>query len=126
MDFIRMLAEEKIQEAARRGDFDNLPGAGKPLPPDEMDNVPEELRVGYKLLKNAGLLPEELQLRKEMVTLGDLLAVCKDDAERTRLQRELTTKRIRYQSIMTDRGWQTSAAFTEYENQIRQKLTEER
>jgi len=124
MDFIRMLAEERIQEASRRGEFDNLSGAGKPLPPDEMDNVPEELRVGYKLLKNAGLLPEEMQLRKEMVTLGDLLAACRDDAERTKLQRELTAKRIRYQSLMADRGWQTSAAFTEYENQIRQKLSE--
>lgn len=124
MDILRMLAEEKIQEAVRRGDFNNLPGSGKPLPPDDMDNVPEELRVGYKLLKNAGLIPEEMQLRKEMVTLGDLLSACRDDGERAKLERELSVKRLRYQSLMSDRGWHSSAVFTEYEGQIRRKLTE--
>lgn len=60
MDIFRIMAEEKIKEAIRGGEFDHLPGAGKPLPPDDMEGVPEELRMGYRLLKNAGILPEEL------------------------------------------------------------------
>ncbi|WP_028608565.1 DnaJ family domain-containing protein [Paenibacillus harenae] len=124
MEFINRIAEEKIKEAIRRGEFDNLPGTGKPLPPDDMENVPEDLRVGFKLLKNAGLIPEEMQLRKEMVTLGDLLAVCRNDNERKKLQSELSAKRLRYQSLMADRGWLNSETFTEYEDQIQRKLTE--
>ncbi|TDF92801.1 DnaJ family domain-containing protein [Paenibacillus piri] len=124
MDFMRTIAEERILEAIRRGELDNPPGAGKPLAPDDLENVPAELRVGFKLLKNAGLIPEEMQLRKEMVTLGDLLSVCQDDTERTELQCQLSAKRLRYQSLMSDRGWLISEAFTEYERQIQQKLTE--
>lgn len=124
MEFMRTIAEERIQEAIRRGELDNLPGAGKPLPPDDLDTVPEDLRLGFKLLKNAGLIPEEMQLRKDMITLGDLLSVCRDDSERQKLQRELSAKRLRYQSLMSGRGWLESEAFTEYEQQIQQKLTE--
>ncbi|MBP1962967.1 DnaJ family domain-containing protein [Paenibacillus aceris] len=124
MEFMRTMAEDRIQEAIRRGELDNLPGAGKPLPPDHLENVPEELRIGFKLLKNAGLIPEEMQIRKDMLSLGDLLAVCRDGAERQKLQRELSIKRFRYQSLMSDRGWIESEAFTEYERQINIKLTE--
>lgn len=124
MDILRMLAEERIAEAIRKGEFDNLPGAGKPLPPDDMDSVPEELRVSYKLLKNAGMIPEEMQLRKEMITLGDLISVCQDDNERKKLQGELSAKKLRYQSLMSERGWTTSEAFADYQRQIMQKLLE--
>lgn len=123
MEFIRTIAEEKIQEAIRRGEMDHLPGTGKPLPPDDLENVPDELRVGFRMLKNAGMIPEEMQLRKDMVTLADLLIICRDDTERSRLQHELTAKKLRYQSLMSDRGWLDSDAFTEYEHQIQQKLT---
>jgi hypothetical protein len=122
MDLFRSIAEEKIQEAIRRGEFDNLPGKGKPLPPDELDKVPEELRIGYKLLKNAGFLPEEMQLRKEMLTLNDLLAACRDEGERARLQRELSMKRLRYEMLMADRGWGQSGAFRKYEEKIQRKM----
>jgi hypothetical protein len=123
MDILRMIAEEKIREAQRRGEFDNLPGKGKPLPPDDMVGVPEELRLSYKLLKNAGVLPEEMQLRKDMLTLGDLIAACHNDNERQKLQRELSAKKLRYQSLMSERGWSASGAFADYEHKIHDKLT---
>jgi hypothetical protein len=124
LSWFASIADEKIRNAIRKGEFDALPGAGKPLPPDEMDNVPEELRIGYKLLKNAGMIPEEMQLRKDMVTIGDLLDLCRDETERTKLRHELSAKKLRYQSLMTDRGWHASDAFTEYEQQIQDKLVE--
>lgn len=54
---LEAVAEERIQEAIRRGDFDNLPGTGKPLELDDDLLVPPELRVANRVLKNAGLVP---------------------------------------------------------------------
>ena len=56
---IQSLVDARIEEARLRGEFDNLPGAGKPLPEEDM-SVPEELRLAHRLLKNAGVLPPEL------------------------------------------------------------------
>ncbi len=67
------LAEQHIQQAQQKGEFDNLPGYGKPLALDDDSAVPEELRVGFRLLKNAGYLPPELQDRKDALRLSDLL-----------------------------------------------------
>ncbi len=123
MDIFRLIAEERIKEAERRGEFQNFPGKGKPLPPDELEGVPEELRISYRLLKNAGVLPEEMQLRKDMLTLGDLIAACKSDSERQGLERELSAKKLRYQTLMSERGWSSTGAFAEYEDKIHEKLT---
>ena len=73
MLLIDSLAEEQIQSAIRRGEFDHLPGAGKPLELDDDSAVPEELRVAYRLLRNAGCLPPEQTLRNEIRRLEDLL-----------------------------------------------------
>src|SRR5690606_679239 len=100
MDAFRSIAEEKIKEAIERGEFDRLPGFGKPLPPDDAEGVPEELRLAFKVLKNAGLLPEEMQLRDEMRTLEDIVRCGGDDGDGKRLQTELTRKRLRYRTLM--------------------------
>jgi hypothetical protein len=55
------LVEKKIQEAMACGDFDNLPGAGRPLDLDDDALVPEALRVANRILKNAGLAPPEVK-----------------------------------------------------------------
>lgn len=75
------IAEERLREAVAAGAFDDLPGAGKPLELEDVSRVPEELRASYLLLKGANVLPEELQLRKEQLTLEDLLAACRDEEE---------------------------------------------
>jgi type II secretory pathway component PulJ len=59
---ITLIAEEKILEAQREGLFDNLPGSGKPLPPDDDARFPPELRMAYKILKNSGYLAENNRL----------------------------------------------------------------
>lgn len=66
-------AERHIRDAQAKGEFDNLPGVGKPLELDDDSAVPEELRAGYRLLKNAGYLPPELEDRREALTVADLL-----------------------------------------------------
>jgi hypothetical protein len=77
--FLERIAEEKIREAAQRGEFDHLPGAGKPLPDeDDLALVPPELRMAYRVLKNAGYVPEEVRLRREIEDVTRLLDLCED------------------------------------------------
>ncbi|MGD8559904.1 MAG: DUF1992 domain-containing protein [Gammaproteobacteria bacterium] len=73
MWLIDKMAEQRIAEAERKGAFEDLPGAGKPLQLDDESHIPESLRTGYRLLKNAGYLPPEMQARKEIVSLQHLL-----------------------------------------------------
>ena len=86
---IQSIAERRIAEAQERGDFDNLPGAGRPLLLEDDSAVPEELRMAYKVLKNAGCLPPELADRKEINTVVDLLEHCQDERERVRHMQRL-------------------------------------
>ena len=79
-----LVVEERIREAIRQGEFDDLPGAGKPLLFDDR-MVPEDLRMAYRILKNSGFVPPELETRKEAVDLLRLIeAGIEDDAERRR------------------------------------------
>lgn len=83
------IVEERIRSAQRRGDFDRLAGAGKPLKLDEDANVPEELRMAYKILKNADMLPPEIELKKEILQTEDLLRGMSDTAEKYRTIKKL-------------------------------------
>ncbi|NMP29849.1 DUF1992 domain-containing protein [Rahnella sp. SAP-1] len=73
-------AERRILDAQSKGEFDNLPGAGAPLLLDDDSAVPEELRVAYRILKNAGYLPAQLLDRKEALDLQQLLEQVSADA----------------------------------------------
>jgi hypothetical protein len=92
MFFSHIIAERKIQEAILNGELDNLPGKGKPLKLDDESHIPEELRLAYKILKNADCLPPELELKKEIVHLKDLLKGMEDVEERYRLTKRLNFK----------------------------------
>lgn len=64
MSLLDQLAEKHILAAQRQGDLDNLAGAGQPLQLDDDSHVPAELRASYRILKNSGYLPPELELRR--------------------------------------------------------------
>lgn len=89
MEFFQKIAENRILEAIEAGMFDNLPGRGKPLPMDDDSNIPPELRMAYKVLKMADCLPPELEVRKEIVRLQDLVAAMPDEAEKLKHMRRL-------------------------------------
>jgi hypothetical protein len=89
------IAEQRILEAQRRGEFDNLPGKGKPLVLEDLSAVPEDLRMGYHVLKNARVLPPEAELMKEIRTLEDLLKYIEDEGERRALAKSIQWKVIR-------------------------------
>ena len=100
-DFLHFLAnraERRIQEAQKEGAFDNLPGEGKALDLEEDSAVPHELRMAYKVLKNAGYLPPELADRKEINTILDLLEHCEDGAEKLRQMQKLDVILMRVKS----------------------------
>ena len=80
-----------LREAAHSGELSRLPGYGKPLPEDEGWNAtPEALRMPFKILKNAGFVPPEVELFHERARLGAALAACGDAADRTKLQQQLS------------------------------------
>lgn len=83
------IAEQRIQEAMERGEFDNLPGAGKPLTLEDDSHLPSDLRIAYKILKNAECLPPELELRKEIRTTEELLSGIQDTQEKYRQMKRL-------------------------------------
>ncbi len=89
MLLIDRLAEETILAALRRGEFDDLPGAGRPLSLDDDSAVPEHLRVAYRILSNAGCLPPEQQMRQEIRELEGLLQHIESSADEQRLRRRL-------------------------------------
>lgn len=73
MLYFELLAEKRIQEAIRNGEFNTLAYAGKPLRFDDDTFVPNELKMSYKILKNAGFCPPEIENKKEINNLLDLL-----------------------------------------------------
>jgi hypothetical protein len=85
-------ADEKIEEAIANGDFDNLPGKGKPLDLDAYFGTPEHLRMGYSILKSAGIIPEEIELLKQIEGLKKCLDFCTSQIEKRAIQKQLSQK----------------------------------
>lgn len=54
MNPFQLIAENKIREAMENGEFDNLPGQGKPIDFSEDEHIPTEFRLAYRILKNSG------------------------------------------------------------------------
>ena len=84
MNLLEWLAEQRLEQAAREGAFADLPGSGRPLDLDDDALVPAELRMGYRILKNAGFAPPELEVRREAANLRSLIAASSDDGARRR------------------------------------------
>ncbi|MDX1764446.1 MAG: DnaJ family domain-containing protein [bacterium] len=95
MDIFQRIAEERIREAMERGEFENLALSGLPLKLDEDGWIPEDLRMAYKVLKNAHCLPPELELRTEIFSLRDLIAGMDDDRKRAAKIKELNLKLLK-------------------------------
>lgn len=98
MLLIDQWVEKYIKDAQEKGDFDNLPGSGKPINLDDDSAVPEDLRVAYRILKNAGFLPPLLQDRKEAIGLDHLLQTLNcDDPQFAVAEKRLKVLQLRLQ-----------------------------
>jgi hypothetical protein len=123
MDIFSILSEQAIKKAMEDGEFDNLPGYGKPLVLEDLSGVPEELRMAYKLMKNAGFSPEENKIKQEMMSIESLIKNCNDPEEKNKLQKNLNEKLLRFNQTMSKRGGKTnSSVFKNYQQKIDKKL----
>ena len=95
MLLIDRLAEEQIGAAIRRGEFDRLEGQGKPLDLGDESLIAGELRVAYRMLSNAGCLPPEITLRREISELEGLMHQVENTGEQKSIQRKLDLLRAR-------------------------------
>ena len=119
MDPLHRIAETKMREAIENGAFDNLALKGKPLVLPDLSRVPQELRAGYSVLKSAGYLPEEMELKKEILTLQDLLDACRNDGEARVLRTRLSAKTLRFQLLMEKRS---RGAVHDYRGQLEKRF----
>ncbi len=114
------IAEERIREAIERGELDDLPGKGKPQQLEDDSRLPEELRLAYKVLKNAGYTPPELDVRKEITQVEDLLVNAPDEASRYK-----ALKRLNYLAAKLNAIRPQSAILEEhrYSSRVLERLT---
>ena len=96
------IVESIIQEAIARGEFENLPGQGKPIDLTEYFNAPEEVRVAQAMLKNAGMVPVEIDLLHEIAGLKELKTSAKNDNEKDKIHKLLVEKQLQF-NLLLDR-----------------------
>ena len=93
------IVEERILMAQKKGQFRNLPGSGKPLALEDDSHIAEELRLAYKILKNADCLPPEVELKKEIERTEELLSGMQDTAEKYRTLKKLNFLIMKFNSM---------------------------
>ncbi|MBW1861314.1 MAG: DUF1992 domain-containing protein [Deltaproteobacteria bacterium] len=86
------IVEQRIREAQENGEFDNLPGQGEPLNLEDDSHIPEDLRLAYKILKNADCLPPELEGKKEIRQMKDMMENIPDEKEKYLLIKSINYK----------------------------------
>lgn len=102
MNFDR-LVESIINEAQERGEFNNLPGKGKPLDLTAYFETPDDVRMAYSILKNANVASLEAELLKEIAELKQVLASVLDEDKKKKIQKEIEKKQIEF-SLMIERS----------------------
>jgi hypothetical protein len=95
--------ESIIREAMARGEFDNLPGEGKPIDLTDYFNTPEDFRLAYSIMKNAGVLPEEVEILKEIEALNSQLEACTDESQRKQLKKKIEYRKMRVSLLLEGR-----------------------
>ena len=116
------IVEERIKKAQKEGVFDNLSGKGRPIAFEDA-NVPEELRMAHKILKNAGFLPPEVEVKKQITQTRELLdSIEAPGPEKTKVQKKLNFLLAKLDTL---RGSSCAALLTrdQYRSSIIKKLT---
>ncbi len=96
------IVEALIKEAQERGEFDDLPGQGKPIDLTSYFETPEDIRVAESVLKNAGRTSPEVQLLKEIAELRQLLSRTVDEKKKDGLLKQIQRKEIAF-NLMIER-----------------------
>lgn len=123
MDIFSIIAEDKIKRAIAEGEFDDLPGKGKPLKLEDLSHIPEDLRIAYKVMKNANMLEDVDKIKEELLSLDDLLATCDNLEERVKLKKKKHEKELRLEQLLNKRKILDAPASAFYKEKIIGKLT---
>lgn len=94
--------EEQIRRAMAEGQFDNLPGKGKPIDLTEWQRTPPTLRMSYGILKNAGITPPEINIKQDIATMKAQIKAETDADEKRRLINRLNALMVNY-AVKMDR-----------------------
>ena len=97
---IEKAIEQIIREGMARGDFDNLKGKGKPLNLDDYFNTPEDVRMGFSILKSNDFVPEEVERLKEIAEVREKLKTATDPEEKQALEKSLRDKTLALSLIL--------------------------
>lgn len=97
---IEKSVEAIIKEAQERGDFDNLKGKGKPIDLDAYFETPEDLRLAYSALKNAGMVSPEVELLQEIAALKKRLAATYEEIQRGKIKKLLHDKQLEFNILL--------------------------
>jgi len=97
---IEKAVEAIIKEAQERGDFDNLKGKGQPIDLTTYFETPEEMRMAYSVLQNAGVVPPEVELLQEIAALKERLAGTYEDSQRSRVKKLIQEKQLQFNIMM--------------------------
>ena len=95
MSWLNTLVERHIAAARAKGQLDHLPGDGKPLPDVAHDLVNPIDAAGFRIMAEAGVLPEEITLKKQAAAQRAHLATLTDAALRKTAQAELARLEMR-------------------------------
>ena len=94
------IVEAMIKEAMERGEFDNLPGKGKPIDLTEYFETPEDVRLANSVLKGAGMTPHEVDLLKEIAELKQLLAAVLEERKKREIAKQIQQKQVEFSLIL--------------------------
>lgn len=97
------LVESLIKEAQERGEFDNLPGKGKPIDLSTYFETPEDVRVAQSVLKNAGMTLPEVQLLREIAQLREVFAAPVDEKKKVEIQKQIRDKQLEFDLMLERR-----------------------
>jgi hypothetical protein len=90
-----------------RGEFENLAGQGEPVDLTDYFNTPEDVRVAQAMLKNAGVLPVELELLQEIMALKEMVISAAEEGQKEKYRKILADKQLQF-NILVERSQQSA------------------
>ncbi len=97
------IAQSLLKEAIERGEFDHLSNKGQPLKLDEYFAMPQEFRLGHAVLKNANVVPAEIELLAEIGQLHQQIEACPNETELPQLKQRRNEKQLQLR-LLLERG----------------------
>jgi hypothetical protein len=97
---IESAIEQIIREGMARGEFDNLKGRGKPLNLDDYFNTPEDIRMGFAMLRSNDFVPEEVEIMNEIAALKEQIDAAQNEEERAALSAKYSERKLKLSLLL--------------------------